>query len=110
MPPKDGLEGGASHLGRTVDPAGWVEYLREPLAKVSGLQGEIDGYSEDQSLSVQQKAEAMKSYDKLFRRFGRIGWIFCHLGGIERDARKLVYKGGRPGVKTKKPRGPIQVA
>ena len=52
----------------------------------------------------------MKTFDTFFRRVARIGWIFCHLGGVERDARLLVYKGGRPGVKTKKPRGPIDVA
>ncbi len=87
-----------------VDPAGWAEYLRQPLAQASGLLGEIDGHVEDQSASVKKKAAALKTYDTLFRRIARVGWIFCHLGGIEKSARKLVYKGGRPGVKTKKPR------
>ncbi len=94
----------------TVDPAKWADYLRQPLEKVSGLLGEIGRYTERRILSTEKKAEAMKSYDTLFRRVARIGWIFCHLGGLEKTARKLVYKGGRPGVKTKKPRGPIQVA
>ncbi len=96
--------------GGEVDPAGWAEYLREPLGKASGLLGEDDGHSEDTTLSVQRKAEAMKTYDKLFRRVARIAWIFCHLGGIERTARRLVYKGGRPGEKVKKPRGRVNVA
>ena len=94
----------------SVDPAGWAEYLRQPLAQVSGLLDEIGSHSEGRTLSVKKKAEAMKIYDRLFRRVARIGWIFCHLGGIERHARRLVYKGGRPGVKTKKPRGPVGVA
>ncbi len=96
--------------GGPVDPAGWAEYLREPLAKASGLLGEIDGYHEGKSLSAKQKAEAMKSYDKLFRRVARVGWIFCHLGGIEKTARHLVYRGGRPGEKIKKPRRRVNVA
>ena len=61
-------------------------------------------------MTVKKKAAAMKTYDALFRRVARVGWIFCHLGGIEETARNLVYKGGRPGVKTKKPRGPVNVA
>ncbi len=93
-----------------IDPSGWADYLREPLAQVSGLLGEIDGYTEKRILGTQKKSEAMKSFDRLFRRIARIGWIFCHLGGIEREARKMVYKGGRPGVKIPKPRGPINVA
>ncbi len=61
-------------------------------------------------MSTEKKAEAMKTLDTFFRRVARVGWIFCHLAGRERDARKLVYKGGRPGVKVKKPRGPASVA
>ncbi len=64
----------------------------------------------ERSLSTEKKAEAMKTLDTFFRRVARVGWIFCHLAGRERDARKLVYKGGRPGVKVKKPRGPASVA
>ncbi len=93
-----------------VDPAGWAEYLRQPLAQTSGLLDEIGSHSKDKTLSVKKKAEAMKTYDRLFRRVARIGWIFCHLGGIEKTARHLVYRGGRPGVKTPKPRGPVNVA
>ncbi len=93
-----------------VDPAGWADYLRQPLAQASGLLDEIGSHSEGKALSVQKKAEALKTYDQLFRRVARIGWIFCHLGGIEKTARHMVYKGGRPGVKTPKPRGPVNVA
>ncbi len=96
--------------GGSVDPAGWADYLREPLARASSLLGEVDGYSEKKSRSVKQKAAAMKSYDKLSRRVARVGWIFCHLAGIEKSARHMVYKGGRPGEKVKKPRGPVNVA
>ncbi len=96
--------------GGSVDPAGWAQYLRQPLAQVSGLLGEIDGNIEKRSLSTEKKAEAMKTFDTFFRRVARVGWIFCHLAGQERDARKLVYKGGRPGVKVKTPRGPASVA
>ncbi len=93
-----------------TDPAAWAEYLRPPLAHVSGLLSEIDTYTERRILSTEKKAEAMKVYDTLFRRIATIGRIFCRMGGHERDARKLVYRGGRPGVKTKKPRGPVSVA
>ena len=93
-----------------IDPTGWADYLSEPLKRASGLLGEIDGHREDRSVSAKQKAEAMRTFDTLFRRVARVGWIFCHLGGIEKTARKLVYKGGRPGVKIKKPRGPTNVA
>ncbi len=96
--------------GGPVDPAGWADYLREPLAQVSGLLDEMGGHSEDKTLSAKRKAAAMKDYDKLFRRVARIGWIFCHLGGIEKTARRMVYRGGRPGEKIKKPRGPVNVA
>lgn len=93
-----------------VDPAGWAEYLRQPLAQASGLLGAIDGHIEGRGVSTKKKAEAMKTYDTLFRRIARVGWIFCHMAGLERDARRMVYKGGRPGVKVKKPRGPVNVA
>ncbi len=96
--------------GGPVDPAGWAEYLRQPLKQTSGLLGAIDRHIEHRILSTQEKAEAMTIYDKLFRRIARVGSIFCHLAGEERDARSLVYKGGRPGVKVKKPRGPAGVA
>ena len=93
-----------------VDPAHWAEYLRQPLEHASGLLGEIDRCIERRILCTEQKAKAMKVYDTLFRRIARIGWIFCYMGGRERDAHKLVYKGGRPGVKVKKRRRPTGVA
>ncbi len=88
--------------GGPVDPAGWADYLREPLEQASGLLGEVDHYVERRRESVQEKTEATREYDLLFRRVARVGWIFCHLAGIEKTARKIVYKGGRPGVKVKK--------
>ena len=70
----------------------------------------MDSHVEDRILSTEEKTEAMKTYDTLFRRVARVGWIFCHLGGIEKVARRHFYRGGRPGEKTKKPRGPVNVA
>ncbi len=93
-----------------IDPASWAEYLRQPLEQTSGLLGEIDRYTERRILSAEKKAEAMKAYDTLFRRVAGIARILCRMGGLEKDARKLVYQGGRPGVKTGKPRGPAGVA
>ncbi len=94
----------------TIAPADWAEYLRKPLAHASGLLGEIDHHTERRILCAEKKAEAMTVYDTLFRRIAAIGRIFCRMAGRERDARELVYRGGRPGVKTKKPRGPVNVA
>ena len=58
----------------------------------------------------EKKTAAMGAFDKLFRQVAGIGRIFSQMAGLEKIPQQLVYKGGRPGVKTKKPRGPIEVA
>ncbi len=96
--------------GGSVDPAGWAKYLSEPLERVTDLLIHMDVYGGGASAMVEKKGEAMKSYFKLFRRAARVGWIFCHMAGLEHTARQLVYDGGRPAEKIKPRKGPVNVA
>lgn len=79
-----------------VDPAGWADYLRQPLAQASGLLSEIDHHSGERSLSVETKARAMRLYEVLFRRINRVGWILCNVAVCERmPSTRSTKAGGR---------------
>ncbi|MCP3962166.1 MAG: hypothetical protein GY719_30355 [bacterium] len=54
--------------------------------------------------------EEGRDHLKLFRRAARVGWVFCHIAGLEHTARQLVYDGGRPAEKVKPREGPVNVA
>lgn len=83
-------------LGVTLDTADWAEFIRPALDDVSRLLDELDDHSGQEEDAVAGKQEALNVFDRTFRKVLRVGEIFYELAGLERMAKHLRYRGGRP--------------
>ena len=94
--------------GVKIDPAGWAEHLRPALDELSRHMDQLGHRSEDEVEVVSLKKKALAAFDRTYRKVVGLAELFYELAGLERLAKQLRYRTGRPPEQAKA--GPSEVA